>query len=407
MKPVIITEVIEKEKLPERLQQLCEQHGADTFIRKSFVEVKASELKEGERAEITYVSTIDIDRDGEVLLPSGCILSEFRKAKQVLWGHDYRQPPIGSDQWIKTDSRGVLAKTIYAETERGEEIWQLVRQGHLKTSSVGFIPLKWVSKNDEGWAALIAREAKKGNNIDLEKCKRIYTKWLLLEHSKVSVPANINALTQSVAKGLLKLSPETLEELGMKAKYDCECLSCGHVVNTDKHCVDLKCPKCGGEMRRAERPGQGRDSEPEWLKNCSDEDWKDLEVSLKPYPNEHACRLQSPDKFSSFRRNNNRFGEGIHAIFGIRVVDDERVSKLQAIRFDKTKFTTTQARKWLKDHDHKCILFEPATEQGKAIIICEDCQTGKEQTIIEVVEDPAEKLKKETVKALNRAIGKV
>jgi len=39
--------------------------------------------------------------------------------------------------------------------------------------------------------------------------------------------------------------------------YKCECLECGHKMSSDKHCKDIKCPKCGGEMRRAERPGIG------------------------------------------------------------------------------------------------------------------------------------------------------
>jgi len=40
--------------------------------------------------------------------------------------------------------------------------------------------------------------------------------------------------------------------------YKCECLDCGATLTTDKHCVDITCPKCGGDMRRAERPGRGR-----------------------------------------------------------------------------------------------------------------------------------------------------
>ena len=38
----------------------------------------------------------------------------------------------------------------------------------------------------------------------------------------------------------------------------CECLKCGHTMETDGHCIDKKCPQCGGEMRRAGRPGPGR-----------------------------------------------------------------------------------------------------------------------------------------------------
>jgi len=43
-----------------------------------------------------------------------------------------------------------------------------------------------------------------------------------------------------------------------KAKYKCECISCGYKMTSDKHCVTLTCPKCGGKMRRQERPGTGR-----------------------------------------------------------------------------------------------------------------------------------------------------
>lgn len=39
--------------------------------------------------------------------------------------------------------------------------------------------------------------------------------------------------------------------------YSCECIECGHEVESEDHCRDIKCPECGGEMRRAERPGVG------------------------------------------------------------------------------------------------------------------------------------------------------
>jgi len=41
-------------------------------------------------------------------------------------------------------------------------------------------------------------------------------------------------------------------------KYTCECIECGHTLETDKHCKDVKCPECGGQMRRKERPGPGQ-----------------------------------------------------------------------------------------------------------------------------------------------------
>lgn len=342
MVPMIITEVIEKGKLPEHLQQLCEQHKSD-FIRKFVTIDKASELKEGERAEITYVSTVDMDRDQEVLLPSGCDLRDFRKAPQVLWGHDYYSPPIGSDSteiggWIKADARGIIAKTIYADTAFAEDIWKLVKGRILKTSSVGFIPIKWLNRNDEGWGKLIDKLAKSGIMIDREKCRRIYTKWILLEHSKVSVPANINALTQSVAKavagGEFELQSETLEELGLES------------IKTEQ----LK-KQAGVKIKDLlEELGIDRaklDEEEQELQRLMDVLFPDLQERIDA---DRAAGLSGYD-------------------------DPEKEIKL-----DQGKDT---------------------------IIICDVCDPEPQKTIVQVLETPAETLAKETKKALNRALGKV
>jgi len=40
--------------------------------------------------------------------------------------------------------------------------------------------------------------------------------------------------------------------------FTCECIECGHTLETEEHCKDIKCPECGGKMRRKERPGPGR-----------------------------------------------------------------------------------------------------------------------------------------------------
>jgi len=45
-----------------------------------------------------------------------------------------------------------------------------------------------------------------------------------------------------------------------KETYRCECIKCGAKVTSEKHCKDLKCEKCGGQMRRADRPGPGQDA---------------------------------------------------------------------------------------------------------------------------------------------------
>lgn len=48
---------------------------------------------------------------------------------------------------------------------------------------------------------------------------------------------------------------------GKAETFNCECIECGHKLKSEKHCADIKCPECGGKMRRVERPGPGRSVE--------------------------------------------------------------------------------------------------------------------------------------------------
>ena len=85
-----------------------------------------------------------------------------------------------------------------------------------------------------------------------------------------------------------------------------------------------------------------------------------------PFPNEHAARVINPNRFDekSFRRK--KITDGVDAIMG--KLKDEKTMTVQSYRFDKTKFTVEQARKWLKDHDIKVILFEKAIEESATLI---------------------------------------
>jgi len=43
-----------------------------------------------------------------------------------------------------------------------------------------------------------------------------------------------------------------------KDSYECECIVCGNALTSKSHCKDLKCKKCGGQMRRKDKPGKGQ-----------------------------------------------------------------------------------------------------------------------------------------------------
>jgi HK97 family phage major capsid protein len=92
----------------------------------------------------------------------------------------------------------------------------------------------------------------------------------------------------------------------------------------------------------------------------------------RPYPNEHAARLRDPDQYERFRRENDAFGEGIDAIYGIT----GGTAELQAIRFDSRLFSPSAARAWLDEHDYSPIEFEEA--------IGEDDMTDEQRMMVTV-----------------------
>jgi len=267
-----------------------------------------------------------------------------------------------------------------------------------------------------------------------------------------------------------------VEEVKREA-FSCECIECGYEIESEEHCRELKCPECGGEMRRKERPGPGKalsvklnsggarhaqslisagkvkktgswdapsagmqnayieehgmkaygkwflgirpQADPElkaaWAypftsdfvnvdrsglaairQRAGQQDEKDVfdaagklmeaidkeeekvyqPEGQKPYPNEHALRLNDPDKYERIRRQNDKFGPGIHAIFGIT---DDGKTELQAIRFSANKFTPEEAKKWLEEHDYKTDGFEPAKKPEKQLI--DDTVSGGSEAV--------------------------
>jgi len=120
---------------------------------------------------------------------------------------------------------------------------------------------------------------------------------------------------------------------------------------------DGVCPECGAEL--------GGKTEEESVEEETEEKGEELDLKsldAKPYANEHAARQYDPDKFDKFRRQNNKFGEGIHAIWGI---DKEGKTTLQSIRFDSSKFSPEQAKKWLEEHK-MAVNLEAAKEKEEA-----------------------------------------
>lgn len=166
---------------------------------KNSVEMKADEP----RTVIARISTTSVDRDGDVVLPSGLKLQDYRKNPVVLLNHDNGSLPIGRAMSVRRSSDHVVAKIKFAERPAEHPItaeWvpdtilSLFKQDILRAFSVGFIPIDMRDSTDKD-------RKRYGDDV-----RRVITSWNLMEFSVVPVPANQDALAVEVAKssGFLK-----------------------------------------------------------------------------------------------------------------------------------------------------------------------------------------------------------
>lgn len=142
------------------------------------------EIQERNAEERTIVGTITtnaVDRYREIVEPGGAVLENFNKNPVVLLNHNSWGVPIGRNLWIKKSENGLVAKTQFAPTLEGEDLYKLYDDGYMKAWSIGFIPKKW-------------------EDADLQEAgyRRKYTLWELLEYSGVTIPANPEAVTNAL-----------------------------------------------------------------------------------------------------------------------------------------------------------------------------------------------------------------
>jgi len=145
-------------------------------------------------------------------------------------------------------------------------------------------------------------------------------------------------------------------------EYQCECLECGHTMSSSEHCKDIKCPECGGEARRAERPGKG-EAEPDEMKPEVTENYVRIPVDKGDHEG-HRIRTIA-----------------ISAEKGIKALYCGECKAVITYLFDKDKWDVDEAKKWVADHkksvddaiDHKWL--EIPEEVDEAALLDEILKT--------------------------------
>jgi HK97 family phage prohead protease len=153
----------------------------DTVYKTFRAEVKGVNIETGEVDMFIPVSSMSVDRDGEIVEPSAFkkTLPKFMKRPVLVASHDYKDLTNQIGEWsrLKIGDTGMDGKPKYyiglgnAQADWG---FELAKKG-MAAFSIGFIPTKW--EDGDG----------------VKSPKRTYQEVELLEISQVIVPSNRDA----------------------------------------------------------------------------------------------------------------------------------------------------------------------------------------------------------------------
>ena len=191
---------------PEECKSLCKDAGV--------------EYKDGhEKRVIRYTcSDASVDRAGDIIKQDGWTIDNFRKNPVIMGFHDYSDFPVGSSIKTEVIEDKLKMNVMFATKDmnpKADMAFNMAKAGIMKAGSVGFAPIKFHIPDDD--------ERKEfGMN---EQGGIIFDKQELLEFSVCGVPANANALTETIDKGIfskkdfeLVYGEEVLKELEVEEK---------------------------------------------------------------------------------------------------------------------------------------------------------------------------------------------
>ena len=151
------------------------------------------------------VSTRQIDRDDEIVMPKGLDFKDWSKTGVIIPGHDYSKLPIAKAVWVGVNEFGVKMHLEAAPTEDGEKILALSKFMPL-TASIGMGAGEYLrsgSPEFDNATRKMLKDWPEFTDKVLAGLRGIIAKATLWEVSIVSVPANANAIQTALAKSAL------------------------------------------------------------------------------------------------------------------------------------------------------------------------------------------------------------
>lgn len=157
----------------------------------------------GERSFVAWVSTEQVDREGDVVVASGVdFKTEYLANPVVMAVHDYGRWPLGQCEWLKVKSgpqwRGLYGKANVDDDADAEVVWKKIQKRTVRGVSIGFQPAKGMKSAE--WGPPTADELRK--NPHWKGARRIIRRCVMIEFSVTPIGMNPSALIEAVSKGL-------------------------------------------------------------------------------------------------------------------------------------------------------------------------------------------------------------
>lgn len=161
-----------------------------------------------EKRLIEYtLSDESVDRDGDIIVASGALLDNYKTNPVVILWHDGRQFPVGNIVKIWNEDRKLKGWVFFADDSIdtsgiSERCFRFAKSRIMRAGSIGFSGRKVEFPDRDMRMAL-----------GMKEWGVIFREWELFEFSLCCVPANANALSDALRKGILKPEDKDFIEL--------------------------------------------------------------------------------------------------------------------------------------------------------------------------------------------------
>lgn len=406
-----------------------------TEVLGSDFKFEIKEIDEAKKSFWATASAEEEDRDKDIIRVAGWDLKNYKLNPVGLWAHNYHEHPHFKTNEIKIDKKNktLVFNPVFDTHDKAIITWNQYKNGFLTSFSVGFRPQEFEYRNkDDMWGG--GREFTKQELLEISSVPvpahpgaRVNMDGFIFEEDNLikegfaetfgfdelknmwwvpidDLGAYKSAKTIQVFPGVLAVSAQPLyskeSNLFPVVGYYFEQAEGFDSITSIKNFLDTKKVKTVSnryyvfdwdiegkldsniqvetkelDLQEEKQEEKNEDlldlSEKDFVESDYDEIIEAKDYAEKPFPNEHACRLVSPDGFEKFARKNcagKHEGKCIDFIYGIK----DKKSTLQTMRYKKDVWDAKDAKKHCASHDGT---FEAAS--GKEIEVLEEVKEIK------------------------------